>query len=1124
MAGFAVNQVLFDELQAADETLKTSEISTPRDDTILKAMKNKMQTEIVRGLTVVSFVDTVEEANVSIMAASIAVYSCRALQSRRKVALMELCGKQTYGLDVNKLIRHGSILVRREIIEGLRVKENVSKTFDYRNILKRVPGTDHRKINYDFNLNDSNKPKKLPSIIETHAKALAISLRNNVQNVTNKQNHISSAYRIDALGLMKTYPEIFSRAISDDVLLQILNPLMKNVTDGGGGVSTAALDVATAFLSQGVGVSENFLTEKTDLAAFVTHCVGVLEKFRLKIKDGGEHRSICCACMDVLSTKTLAKHAASHIAVLAQFLRSSNKTTQLATSMCIKTICKKNPDESMKELLALLTDDDSGKDTIVAALYALRVLGARVSEHAKPVMALVEGMENDRKVRLEAMETVVAIQIEEVQYAGVKAPLIMFLRGLLRDELPEIRSKALDIISQSLGPAAIRYDKNFGFALRDENPSVRRSALKSLKQLGKAAKRFSVQVAHALEDPFSDIRFQAKDTIVAIDPPPSSASLFTRRFAHKDGTVRLVALSAFVAIFGQRLKDHARTHAVDVVKLWHDPEPEIRRLALQFTYDHLCGETLFPYNDDMAIAITDSDMLAQTTAVQILKKSPNLDLAARYMHHIAQLIEDDDPPVRNVICESLRSCHRFAVQHDNNLQNKHKHGLEKYNQLKEGMHRIRHEAHEKIKGMRGNNLEWILEQRRSCRQEIIEMQSKNSKLSNQIAEQVAAYKELVDQIKMQRIERRYASQELERMLNEARAGIGDLTKEEVVRRTLESEEKERVQERERAIKMSDVRNKERDLINIRKNNEVRIEELQVQMDKNDKRYERKEAELTRREEESRAVHFNQVGMLEEETRTFDIVMRNEIHDYEKYRRILIAATSKSHSVPIRLSALQALKSVHLKWEGCKYTEEIEKCLAMTEVSQIRSAATDLLLYVTFPDQAYRYARQTVRDLPKLCSKSRQSATDGLMALGAVATQLGSHFIGSHGVYPEVGTFAIKRKYIGPLKIGLEQKITDVFKLLDTDGNGSLEKKEISRAISRSENVRNILRTHPALERFLKPKLWQKTFMAMDTSQDGVVELDELISFVKRTMAGVDPIVSGKTVELNKKWINLPKKI
>ena len=107
---------------------------------------------------------------------------------------------------------------------------------------------------------------------------------------------------------------------------------------------------------------------------------------------------------------------------------------------------------------------------------------------------------------------------------------------------------------------------------------------------------------------------------------------------------------------------------------------------------------------------------------------------------------------------------------------------------------------------------------------------------------------------------------------------------------------------------------------------------------------------------------------------------------------------------------------------------------------------------------------------------------------------------------------------------LEQKITDVFKLLDTDGNGSLEKKEISRAISRSENVRNILRTHPALERFLKPKLWQKTFMAMDTSQDGVVELDELISFVKRTMAGVDPIVSGKTVELNKKWINLPKKI
>ena len=49
-------------------------------------------------------------------------------------------------------------------------------------------------------------------------------------------------------------------------------------------------------------------------------------------------------------------------------------------------------------------------------------------------------------------------------------------------------------------------------------------------------------------------------------------------------------------------------------------------------------------------------------------------------------------------------------------------------------------------------------------------------------------------------------------------------------------------------------------------------------------------------------------------------------------------------------------------------------------------------------------------------------------------------------------------------------------------------------------------------------------MAMDTSCDGLVELDELIAFVSRTMAGVDPVIAGKKVELNKKWIHLPAKV
>jgi Ca2+-binding EF-hand superfamily protein len=96
--------------------------------------------------------------------------------------------------------------------------------------------------------------------------------------------------------------------------------------------------------------------------------------------------------------------------------------------------------------------------------------------------------------------------------------------------------------------------------------------------------------------------------------------------------------------------------------------------------------------------------------------------------------------------------------------------------------------------------------------------------------------------------------------------------------------------------------------------------------------------------------------------------------------------------------------------------------------------------------------------------------------------------------------------------------------LDIDGSGTLEKREIANAIKKSADVRSVLKSHPALQRFLVPRRWEKTFLAMDTSMDGEVDLSEFIAFIKRTMAGVDPVVSGKCVELNKKWIRLPTKI
>ena len=157
------------------------------------------------------------------------------------------------------------------------------------------------------------------------------------------------------------------------------------------------------------------------------------------------------------------------------------------------------------------------------------------------------------------------------------------------------------------------------------------------------------------EDKEDDIKHRAAETMVQIEPSESSAPLFTKRFKHVDTNTRLASLTAFVAIFGQRLKRFASAHREKIVSLWSDTNVNIRRLAIQFTHDHLCGDELEPYNEDMVKVIFDEDMLVQTTAVQVLRRSPNLKFAELYMHRVAELIEDGDAPVRAVVVEAAGS-------------------------------------------------------------------------------------------------------------------------------------------------------------------------------------------------------------------------------------------------------------------------------------------------------------------------------------------------------------------------------------------------------------------------------------------------------------------------------------
>ena len=72
----------------------------------------------------------------------------------------------------------------------------------------------------------------------------------------------------------------------------------------------------------------------------------------------------------------------------------------------------------------------------------------------------------------------------------------------------------------------------------------------------------------------------------------------------------------------------------------------------------------------------------------------------------------------------------------------------------------------------------------------------------------------------------------------------------------------------------------------------------------------------------------------------------------------------------------------------------------------------------------------------------------------------------------------------------------VFDLLDTNGNGTLEKAELLRGIRDSDSVRRVLRANPALHRLLVPRIWKKSFNAMDTKgRAGEVSFDEFELFV-----------------------------
>ena len=70
----------------------------------------------------------------------------------------------------------------------------------------------------------------------------------------------------------------------------------------------------------------------------------------------------------------------------------------------------------------------------------------------------------------------------------------------------------------------------------------------------------------------------------------------------------------------------------------------------------------------------------------------------------------------------------------------------------------------------------------------------------------------------------------------------------------------------------------------------------------------------------------------------------------------------------------------------------------------------------------------------------------------------------------------------------------LFRILDTDGTGQVSKLAILKAVQHDPDVKEMLEAEPHLAPLLHPHVYKETFEAMDTDNDGRIDLQELLAF------------------------------
>jgi hypothetical protein len=105
----------------------------------------------------------------------------------------------------------------------------------------------------------------------------------------------------------------------------------------------------------------------------------------------------------------------------------------------------------------------------------------------------------------------------------------------------------------------------------------------------------------------------------------------------------------------------------------------------------------------------------------------------------------------------------------------------------------------------------------------------------------------------------------------------------------------------------------------------------------------------------------------------------------------------------------------------------------------------------------------------------------------------------------------------------DKVLIELFNMIDDDESGTLEKKEILRALMFNPQITNKIKQFPTLSAFLKPRHFKDSFVKLDTKTSGHVTVEEFITFAQLNIIKTNEL-TNETNENNNKETSLEKNL